>query len=157
MIVHLQPVDTYFTCKLCRLYTSKTIPEMNRSWENSLFSNVGDRSFSVSCGWGGGSSQLFWDTTKGGHPPKILWWRWGFIIFFKSHRRSPPPPHKKWTVPEWSKSKTSLKTQKHVPNYKSVGKAIFFIPSFLQPMAQCWTKLNLHMCVIFARNTLFCF
>ena len=154
MIVHLQPVDTYFTCKLCRLYTSKTIPEMNRSWENSLFFNVGDRSFLVRWG-GGGSSQLFWDTTKGGHPTKILWWRWRVIIFFKSHRR--PPPHKKWTVPEWSKSKTSLKTQRHVPNYKSVGKAIFFIPSFLQPMAQCWTKLNLHMCVIFARNTLFCF
>ena len=133
MIVHLQPVDTYFTCKLCRLYTFKTIPEMNRSWGNSLFSNVGDRSFLVSCGWGGIISIIL-GYYKRGSPLKILWWRWGFIIFFKSHRRSPPPhPIKNERSLNDQSLKLPWKHRNMSQTTKVLGRLSFLSPPFSSP------------------------
>ena len=127
------------------IYTSKTIPEMIRSWENSFKANfnVGDCSFSVSWEGAGGHLNYFGILQRRATPKK----------FYDDNGSSyssnptgalpprPPPPHKKWTVSEWSKSrvngcwnvwKNSLKTQERVPNYKSVGKASTFL-SFLSP------------------------
>ena len=125
------------------IYTSKTIPEMIRSWENSFKANfnVGDCSFSVS--WEGVISIIL-GYYKGGPPPKNFMMIMGHHILQIPPAPFPPPPpplHKKWTVSEWSKSrvngcwnvwKNSLKTQERVPNYKSVGKASTFL-SFLSP------------------------
>ena len=134
MIVHLQPVDTCFICKLCRLYTSKMIPEMNRSWENSFKANfnVGDRSFLVR--WRGDHLNYF-GILKEGATPKKFYDEDGGSSYSSNPTAPPPPPHKKWKVPEWSTSrvngcwnvwKNSLRTRKHAKLQKCWEGCNFF-------------------------------